>query len=187
MRFNGGAQAAHNVVAHGRHHTFAQFGSGTFSGVPTLLSEHMLVEPLALAAEAERLARLGVADPLSLLAVDGRALLTTPIHIAANRAREEARGGETAAYALWHDAPRVADCRRPAVLRRKLRALTAHYRPLLAASAHRPEPIELLWTRTRLSARPYGSPAPGSRAVRAARPAGVRGRAGEGPAPCRVV
>lgn len=155
VRFNGGAQAAHNVVADGRHHTFAQFGSGTFSGVPTLLSEHMLVEPLALAAEAERLVRLGVADPLSLLSVDGRALLTTPIHIAANRAREEARGagrhgscgmgiGETAAYALWHDAPRVADCRRPAVLRRKLRALTAHYRPLLAASAHRHEPIELL-------------------------------------------
>jgi adenylosuccinate synthase len=36
VRFNGGAQAAHNVVApDGRHHTFAQVGSGTFSGVPT--------------------------------------------------------------------------------------------------------------------------------------------------------
>lgn len=155
VRFNGGAQAAHNVVAGGRHHTFAQFGSGTFSGVPTLLSEHMLVEPLALAAEAERLVRLGVADPLSLLSVDGRALLTTPVHIAANRAREEARGadrhgscgmgiGETAAYALRHDAPRVADCLRPAVLGQKLRALAEHYRPLLAPSAHHHEPIELL-------------------------------------------
>ena len=29
VRFNGGAQAAHNVLAaDGRHHTFAQFGSG---------------------------------------------------------------------------------------------------------------------------------------------------------------
>ncbi|MGW1738013.1 adenylosuccinate synthetase [Nocardia sp. NPDC001965] len=155
VRFNGGAQAAHNVVADGRHHTFAQFGSGTFAGVPTLLSEHVLVEPLALAAEAERLTRLGVADPLSLLSVDGRALLTTPIHIAANRAREDARGigrhgscgmgiGETAAYALHHDAPRVADCRRPAVLRHKLRALAAHYRPLLVPSGHDHEPVAAL-------------------------------------------
>ncbi|GGL01316.1 adenylosuccinate synthetase [Nocardia jinanensis] len=155
VRFNGGAQAAHNVVADGRHHTFAQFGSGTFAGVPTLISQYVLVEPLALAAEAERLARTGVADPLSLLSVDGRALLTTPIHIAANRAREDARGagrhgscgrgiGETAAYALGHDAPRVADCRTPAVLRRKLRALAAHYRPLLASSTHHREPIDAL-------------------------------------------
>ncbi|MGH3126065.1 MAG: hypothetical protein ACRDNT_27800 [Streptosporangiaceae bacterium] len=32
VRFNGGAQAAHNVVtADGRQHTFAQFGSGSRS------------------------------------------------------------------------------------------------------------------------------------------------------------
>ncbi|MET8775261.1 adenylosuccinate synthetase [Nocardia sp. NPDC004654] len=153
VRFNGGAQAAHNVIADGRHHTFAQFGSGTFSGVPTLLSEHMLVEPIALAGEARRLEALGVRDPLALLRVDGRALLTTPIHIAANRAREDARGaarhgscgrgvGETAWYALEHDAPTVADCRNPAVLRGKLRALAAHYGPLIAGSAHRYEPID---------------------------------------------
>jgi adenylosuccinate synthase len=152
VRFNGGAQAAHNVIADGRHHTFAQFGSGTFSGVPTLLSRHMLVEPIALASESLRLAALGVPDPLSLLRIDGRALLTTPIHIAANRAREDARGasrhgscgrgiGETAGYALEYDAPTVSDCLRPNVLHAKLRAMVAHYGPLIAPSAHRYEPI----------------------------------------------
>ncbi|MGN2637182.1 adenylosuccinate synthetase [Nocardia takedensis] len=152
VRFNGGAQAAHTVRAEGRRHTFAQFGSGTFVGVPTLLSRHMLVEPIALAAEAEELAALGIADPFGLLRVDARALLTTPIHIAANRAREAARGlarhgscgrgiGETARYALEHDAPRVADCLRPAVLTRKLTHLAAHYAPLLSGSAHGYEPI----------------------------------------------
>ncbi|MEV0762598.1 adenylosuccinate synthetase [Nocardia sp. NPDC050435] len=152
VRFNGGAQAAHNVVADGKHHTFAQFGSGTFSGVPTLLSRHMLVEPIALAGEARQLAALGVPDPLALLRIDGRALLTTPIHIAANRAREDARGssrhgscgrgiGETAAYALEHDAPTVGDCLRPRVLRQKLDLLAAHYGPLIAPSSHRYEPI----------------------------------------------
>ncbi|MFD0361160.1 adenylosuccinate synthetase [Nocardia sp. GCM10030253] len=152
VRFNGGAQAAHNVVADGRHHTFAQFGSGTFAGVPTVLSQHMLVEPIALAGESRQLAALGVPDPLSLLFVDGRALLTTPIHIAANRAREDARGssrhgscgrgiGETAWYALDHRAPTVADCLRPSVLRDKLDALAAHYAPMIAPSRHRYEPI----------------------------------------------
>ncbi|MFE6857980.1 adenylosuccinate synthetase [Nocardia sp. NPDC057668] len=153
VRFNGGAQAAHNVIADGRHHTFQQFGSGTFSGVPTLLSKHMLVEPLALAAEARALAELGVPEPLSLLYVDERALLTTPIHGAANRCREDTRGaarhgscgvgiGETASYALTNDAPRVADCRRPEVLRRKLIALEEHYRPLLGTGAHRYDSID---------------------------------------------
>jgi adenylosuccinate synthase len=155
VRFNGGAQAAHNVVADGRHHTFAQFGSGTLAGVATLLSRHVLIEPIALAAESEQLAALGVHDPLGLLAVDGRALLTTPIHIAANRAREDARGtsrhgscgrgiGETAWYALEHDAPTVADCRAPAVLRAKLDRLAAHYEDLVGPSAHGYESIDAL-------------------------------------------
>ena len=32
VRFNGGAQAAHNVVVDGRHHTFRQFGSAPWLG-----------------------------------------------------------------------------------------------------------------------------------------------------------
>ncbi|GAA3983850.1 adenylosuccinate synthase [Actinomadura viridis] len=141
VRFNGGAQAAHNVVTpDGRHHTFAQFGSGTFTpGVRTHLSRFMLVDPLALAAEAGHLRALGVGDALDRLTADRDALLTTPYHRAANRARERARGadrhgscgmgiGETAAYALAHDdAPRVGDCLSPARLRRRLTAVRDRY------------------------------------------------------------
>ncbi|WP_433325854.1 adenylosuccinate synthetase [Spirillospora sp. CA-294931] len=140
-RFNGGAQAAHNVVTpDGRHHTFAQFGSGTFTpGVRTHLSRFTLVDPLALAAEAAHLAALGVRDALDRLTADHDALLTTPYHQAANRAREAARGaarhgscgmgiGETAAYALWNDAaPRVGDCLSPARLRQRLGAVRDWY------------------------------------------------------------
>ena len=111
VRFNGGAQAAHNVVVDGQHHTFSQFGSGTLAGVPTWLSRHVLVEPIALATESRELAALGVDDPLGMVSIDADALLTTPFHVAANRAREDARGrdrhgscgkgiGETAWYAL---------------------------------------------------------------------------------------
>ncbi len=135
VRFNGGAQAGHNVLAaDGRHHTFAQFGSGSFTpGVRTHLSRFMLVDPLALAAEASRLASAGVPGALDLLTVDRDALLVTPYHQAANRARELARGrdrhgscgmgiGEAARYALGHpaDAPRVADCAAPRTLARSL-------------------------------------------------------------------
>jgi adenylosuccinate synthase len=137
VRFNGGAQAAHHVLApSGQVHAFAQFGSGTFAGTPTFLSRFMLVDPLALTAEAEHLRRLGVPDPLALLTVDREALLTTPYHQAANQAREEARGsgrhgscgmgiGETARYALEYplDAPRAGDLTAPALLRRKLTLL----------------------------------------------------------------
>jgi adenylosuccinate synthase len=69
----------------------------------------------------------------NVLTVDRDALLTTPYHRAANRARELARGqdrhgscgmgiGETARYALEHpgDAPRAADCAAPRTLARKL-------------------------------------------------------------------
>src|SRR5215210_5965423 len=64
IRYNGGAQAAHNVITpDGRHHTFAQFGSGTFvPGTRTHLSRYMLVDLLALLAEAEHLRAVGVAD-----------------------------------------------------------------------------------------------------------------------------
>jgi len=138
VRFNGGGQAGHNVLtADGRHHTFAQFGSGTFwPGVRTFLSRFMLVDPLALAAEAAHLAAVGVPGALGRLAVDADAPLTTPYHRAANRARELARGrdrhgscgmgiGETASYALGFpaDAPRAGDCAAPRVLARKLRLL----------------------------------------------------------------
>jgi adenylosuccinate synthase len=148
VRFNGGAQAAHHVIApSGAVHPFAQFGSGTLAaGTPTFLSRFMLVDPLALVAEAEHLRGLGVPDPLGLVTIDRGALLTTPYHRAANRAREEARGagrhgscgmgiGETASYALGHpgDAPRAGDLDRPRDLARKLTLLRDRLAAGLAA------------------------------------------------------
>ena len=94
IRFNGGAQAAHNVITpDGRHHTFSQFGSATFlPGVRTYLSRYMLVEPYALFNEEEHLHTLGVTDALARLSIDRYALVITPFHRAANRLKELARG-----------------------------------------------------------------------------------------------
>ncbi len=96
VRFNGGPQAAHNVVTDdGRHHTFSQFGSGTFvPGVRTLLSRHVLVEPYAMLNEAAALAERGVGDALERVTIDPRCVVITPAHRAANRLRERARGAD---------------------------------------------------------------------------------------------
>src|SRR5579862_4111133 len=63
VRFNGGAQAGHNVVTPAdaktpaRHHTFSQFGAGTLvPGVRTVLVDPMILHPTALLIEAEVLA-----------------------------------------------------------------------------------------------------------------------------------
>ncbi|MBX3001698.1 MAG: adenylosuccinate synthetase [Caldilineaceae bacterium] len=95
VRYNGGAQAAHRVVtADGRAHIFSQFGSGTLAGARTHLSRFMLLDPLAMATEAQHLQGLGVADPLAGTTIDRRAPVITPFHRAINRLRELARGDQ---------------------------------------------------------------------------------------------
>lgn len=99
IRYNGGCQAAHNVVTDdGRHHTFAQFGAGTFSGVKTFLSKYMLVEPFSLINEAEALSALGIKRPLSMVTIDPQALMTTPYHWELNQWEEDQRIGANARH-----------------------------------------------------------------------------------------
>jgi adenylosuccinate synthase len=89
VRFNGGAQAGHNVVTSDKkHHTFSQFSSGTLAGAETYLSRYMVVNPLLLQYEEEHLATLGVTDAYQRLVIDEGALVTTPFHMAVNRLRE---------------------------------------------------------------------------------------------------
>ena len=93
VRWNGGAQAGHNVVLEdGRHHTFSQLGAGTFvPGVRTHLSEDVVVHPTALLVEARVLADKGVTDALDRLSIAQSARVISPFHQAANRLRDLAR------------------------------------------------------------------------------------------------
>ena len=139
VRYNGGAQAGHNVVTpDGRHHTFAQLGAGSFvEGVQTFLTRDVLVHPTALLREASRfdaeVGSSGSGSVLDRLWVSEGARVITPYHQALNRLRELARGaathgtcgvgvGETARDAL--EAPDevlvMGDLARPTVLRRRL-------------------------------------------------------------------
>jgi adenylosuccinate synthase len=140
VRYNGGCQAAHNVVTpDGRHHTFAQFGSAGFvPNVDTYLSRFMLVAPDNFLHEQTALIRAGIPDAAARVHVDTRAPITTPFHRAANRLRELVRGGgrhgscgqgigETAADVAQYGAAMLyaGDLADPRLTRRKLRFLRA--------------------------------------------------------------
>jgi adenylosuccinate synthase len=134
VRFSGGPQTAHNVItADGKHHTFAQFGSGTLQGVPTILSRFMMVNPLNMCREADHIESLVGFDPFGITTISKNALLVTPIHRFANQKREINRGvnahgscgqgiGETMSFAVEypHDAPRVGDLLHLDILERKM-------------------------------------------------------------------
>lgn len=141
VRFNGGAQAGHNVVTpDGRHHTFSQFGSGMFHpGVRTYLTPDVCVHPLALLKEGKRLEEIGVSDSFGRLCVDNECFVTTPYHQAYNCLVELSRGdkrhgscgtgfGETIAtkaekFAIqWKDLGRGSS-----ILMRKLSAAREYY------------------------------------------------------------
>lgn len=125
VHYNGGCQCAHNVTTDdGRHHTFAQFGSGTFWRVPTFLSKYMMFEPLSAVVEGRALEKNGVPNPFDLLFVSPDALMTTPYHWLLNRWREDRRAqhggqhgscgrgvGATAEFALLRpdEAPHMRD------------------------------------------------------------------------------
>lgn len=89
VRFSGGPQSSHHVVLpDGRWHGFSQWGAGTFAGVPTYLSKHMLIEPYAMVNEAIQLSLCDIKDPFSMLTVDPDCLVITPWHWKMNRLKE---------------------------------------------------------------------------------------------------
>jgi adenylosuccinate synthase len=96
VRYNGGAQAGHNVVMPtdgtgdtARHHVFSQFGSGTFWGARTHLSRFVLVNPISMLSEAKHLEAIGLPGALeNLVTIEEDAVITTPFHVATNRIRE---------------------------------------------------------------------------------------------------
>lgn len=92
VRWSGGGNAAHNVRHGARHHTFRLFGSGSLLGIQSYLTEKVVLNFPLLLGEAEELSESGVHNPLSLIVLHGDSPVTTPIHMALNRAREILRG-----------------------------------------------------------------------------------------------
>ncbi|HEY9734414.1 MAG TPA: adenylosuccinate synthetase [Drouetiella sp.] len=90
VRFNGGAQAGHTVIApDGRRHIFSHFGSGTLAGAPTFLSKFFIVNPLIFLKEFSELLQTGVSPQIR---IDANAMLTTPFDMFINQTIENRRG-----------------------------------------------------------------------------------------------
>lgn len=166
LRWNGGAQAGHNVVTvDGRHHCFSQFGAGSFHPrALTLHTRDVVVHPTALQVEAAHLAAQGVPDPMSRLHLHAASRVITPVHQAVGRLRELRRGearhgscgigfGETVGDSISTPALvlRVGDLREPSRCRQILtrireskRALIAPWLSELGRSAAAAQELDLL-------------------------------------------
>lgn len=154
VRYNGGNQAAHNVVLpDGTHHTFSHFGSGTFAGVKTYFGQHTIVNPVMMVEEATVLSgKVGVWKPADLVATNmifnTRALVASPWHVLMNRAKETYRHlrhgscgkgiGETRKYWLDYgsDAITVGDFHTLSVFDLRNKVETMRQRFLIAAQEY---------------------------------------------------
>lgn len=148
VRYNGGAQAGHNVVMpDGRAHEFQHFGAGCFKAACTLLSRFFVVNPILFRQESSALA-----GTRQTVYADPRAVVTTPFDMMLNCAAETARGvsrhgscgvgvNETMRRAETPWALTVADLSGPR-LRDKLEEIAREYVPRRAASLGIPVPAE---------------------------------------------
>ncbi|UII28323.1 adenylosuccinate synthetase [Fulvivirga maritima] len=84
IRFSGGHQVGHTVTTDDISHTFSNFGSGTFRGVPTFYTEHTTIFPPAILLEGKYLEKY---QPR--LFFHPHAMVTTAYDIAYNRAIEK--------------------------------------------------------------------------------------------------
>ncbi len=92
-RFSGGSQCSHQVVLpDGRSHRFAQWGSGSFAGVPSYLGSNVIINVRAMVNEAKHLVEIGIGKPWLLLLVSPDCLISTPYHQLLNQIKELARG-----------------------------------------------------------------------------------------------
>lgn len=90
VRFNGGANAGHTVVTPDRkRHVFKHFGSGSFLGVPTYLSQFFVCNPILFFEELKELRALGLKP---VVAAHPDCLITTHVDMLINQHRERKRG-----------------------------------------------------------------------------------------------
>ena len=89
---NGGAQRGHTVVTPDRkRHVFHHFGSGTFTGADTYLSEEFILNPMVFRQEWEELEALGITPKVY---ANPFCRVTTPYEMIANQMIEESRHGD---------------------------------------------------------------------------------------------
>jgi len=86
VRFNGGAQAGHTVqLPNDTRHVFSHFGSGTFSGAQTFLSEFFITNPILFKKELLKLQEHAYSPKVT---VHPQSIVTTPYDMFINQTYE---------------------------------------------------------------------------------------------------
>jgi adenylosuccinate synthase len=141
VRFQGGHNAGHTLVVGDKVYKLSLLPSGLVQGKPSVIGSGVVVDPVHLLEEIEKLKGQGVAITPDLLILADNAALILPLHRDLDQAREREAGagkigttgrGIGPAYEdkVGRRAIRVADLADPAALDLKLPRLLAHHRAL---------------------------------------------------------
>ncbi len=143
VRFQGGHNAGHTLVVGNETYKLSLLPSGLARGKLGIIGNGVVVDPVALLAEIDRVRAQGLDVSPATLRVAENAALILPLHPAIDRAREAARGarrigttgrGIGPAYEdkVARRAIRVADLAEPETVAAKLDELLLHHNTLLA-------------------------------------------------------
>jgi adenylosuccinate synthase len=142
VRFQGGHNAGHTLVVGNETYKLSLLPSGLVRGKLGVIGNGVVIDPVALLAEIDRVTAQGLTVTPETLRIADNAPLILPLHSALDRAREGARGdhkigttgrGIGPAYEdkIARRAIRVADLAEPETLSDKLDELLLHHNTLL--------------------------------------------------------
>jgi len=143
VRFQGGHNAGHTLVVGNQTYKLSLLPSGLVRGKLGIIGNGVVVDPVALLAEIDRVSAQGLMVTPETLRIADNATLILPVHAAIDSARETARGankigttgrGIGPAYEdkVARRAIRVCDLDEPGTLDAKLDELLLHHNTLLA-------------------------------------------------------
>ncbi len=143
VRFQGGHNAGHTLVVGNETYKLSLLPSGLVRGKLGIIGNGVVVDPVALLAEIDRVTAQGLLVSPETLRIADNATLILPVHAAIDSAREAARGarkigttgrGIGPAYEdkVARRAIRVCDLAEPETLSNKLDELLLHHNTLLA-------------------------------------------------------
>lgn len=132
VRFSGGHQVGHTVVANGVRHVFSNFGSATMRGVRTFWSENCTVCPIGFTNELAILKEKGFIPEITIHA---ECPVVTPMDRDANQKREETTNhgscgvgfGATLQREQDFYSLRFVDIFYPEILKERLRSIHENY------------------------------------------------------------
>ncbi|MEZ0389881.1 MAG: adenylosuccinate synthase [Verrucomicrobium sp.] len=141
IRFNGGNNAGHTLVAHGQKWKLSLLPCGLLHGRPGVIGSGVVVDPEALFREMETLERQGVNVSPDQLTISDRAVLVLPVHRLVEAA-EEARRRQPIGTTLRGIGPalqdkagrravRICDLADPVALEERLDDLLSYHNALL--------------------------------------------------------